>query len=535
MKKARLVLATGVSLSVLSLFVSEARATMDEATRALKSGDYEFALQEFGRLATKENNAEAMYQLGRMHETGTGVDQNEAQAEQYYKSAAARGHEKALLKIGNLAFSGRDFEKAFTLFENAAKKGNYTAQYNLGLMYEKGNGVKKDPVKAFEYYKKSGEQGYEPAQYVLGRLYLKGDGTPQNFTAAIKWYRLAANQGDENAQMDLADLYANTKIRGLPFNPVGAHLYYNIVSAYSKSPLRDKAIALRNKMAAVMKPEDIQQAQSAAQRWKKKSRMESIPSMQDMTGVDDGSVENVAKKTSSSSDKEEIRLSVNTDKETMLVAAGVSRWDLSQAVRNNDFKPVLETLTPKAESGDLIAQLALGDLYVLGQGMDANPEEALKWYNRAAESKNAIAYYKIGPMYCEGTGVEPDLATCYMYFLLAKKYSDEASAQTIEETIKMLDANFGADIIASGKKMFEDAEKAEQTKNDKIEPKKGLFSNLKEKLFNGSDDDDDDGSLVVTDKTDQQAKEKAIAEEKAKKEEKKKKEIDSADDFFSDF
>ena len=532
MKKIRLIPAIGLSLTVFGN-PSDAFATLDEANRALKAGDYEFALKEYGRLATKENNAEAMYQLGRMHETGTGVEQNEAQAEEYYQSAAAKGFEKAMLKMGNIAFSGRDFEKAYALFEKAAKMGNYTAQYNLGLMYEKGNGVKKDPVKAFEFYKKAGEQGYEPAQYVLGRLFLKGDGTPQNFSAAVKWYKLAADQGDEKAQMDLADLYANTKIRGLPFNPVGAHLYYNIVSAYSKPPLRDRAAALRDEMTVKMKPEDIQQAQSAAQRWKKRTRLESIPSMQDVTGVDDNYGGKEEKKTSSEKE-EDIRLSVNTDKETMLVAAGIPRWDLSQAVRKNDFKPILDQLTPKAEKGDLVAQLALGDLYVLGQGMDPDPAEALKWYSRAAEQKNAIAYYKIGPMFCEGTGVEPDLATCYMYFLLAKKYTDEVSAQTIEETIKMLDANFGADIIASAKKMFEDREAAEQADKGKIEPKKGLLSGLKEKLFSSSSDDDDDGALVVNDKTDELVKEKAAAEEKARKQEKQKEKVDSADDFFSD-
>lgn len=82
----------------------------------------------------------------------------------------------------------------------------------------------------------------------LGRMYLKGIGTPQDFTQAIFWYKLAADQGNVQAQMELANLYANTTIRGLPFNIIGAHVYFNLISAYGPSPMKEEAAVKRNEL-----------------------------------------------------------------------------------------------------------------------------------------------------------------------------------------------------------------------------------------------------------------------------------------------
>ena len=38
-------------------------------------------------------------------------------------------------------------------------------------------------------------QGNAAAQYLLGLMYGRGDGVPQDDAEAVKWYRLAAEQG----------------------------------------------------------------------------------------------------------------------------------------------------------------------------------------------------------------------------------------------------------------------------------------------------------------------------------------------------
>ena len=53
----------------------------------------------------------------------------------------------------------RDYDKALEYFELSAKQGNSYAQYNSGMMYDHGHGVKVNNEKAKEYYELSAVQG----------------------------------------------------------------------------------------------------------------------------------------------------------------------------------------------------------------------------------------------------------------------------------------------------------------------------------------------------------------------------------------
>ena len=46
----------------------------------------------------------------------------------------------------------------------AAEQGNATAQYNLGVMYDNGQGVRQDDAQAVQWYRKAAEQGHAKAQ-----------------------------------------------------------------------------------------------------------------------------------------------------------------------------------------------------------------------------------------------------------------------------------------------------------------------------------------------------------------------------------
>ena len=56
------------------------------------------------------------------------------------------------------------------MYQKAANLGNCDAQYNLALIYEYGEVIKKDINKAIYWYKKSADQGYEDAHYELKSL-----------------------------------------------------------------------------------------------------------------------------------------------------------------------------------------------------------------------------------------------------------------------------------------------------------------------------------------------------------------------------
>ena len=155
--------------------------------------------------------------------------------------------------------------------EDAADAGQPMAMYQLGTMYENGEGVTKDPVKAFGYFSEIANQhadaapkgieadivaqsfvkvgeyyrdglpdagiqadanrshalllhaasyfGDADAQYRVGELYLQEGGLGINPLQSARWFSLAARKGHALAQARLGDLLFNG-IEGIEPQPV---------------------------------------------------------------------------------------------------------------------------------------------------------------------------------------------------------------------------------------------------------------------------------------------------------------------------
>ena len=59
-------------------------------------------------------------------------------------------------------------------------------------MYTKGWGVAPNPGEAARWYQQAAHQGVAEAQYNLGVLYTRGEGVPQDLVHAYLWLALAA-------------------------------------------------------------------------------------------------------------------------------------------------------------------------------------------------------------------------------------------------------------------------------------------------------------------------------------------------------
>ena len=105
----------------------------------------------------------------------------------------------------------KKYEEAVKWFRKAADLGEPNAQYNLGLCYYKGQGIKQDLEEAVKWLKKAAGQGLVFAQYNLGVCYYSGQGVKQDFKEAAKWFRLAADQEFPAAQYNLGFCYATGK------------------------------------------------------------------------------------------------------------------------------------------------------------------------------------------------------------------------------------------------------------------------------------------------------------------------------------
>ena len=101
-----------------------------------------------------------------------------------------------------------DFQDAFGARNNqlVAEQRNANAQFNLGVMYEDGEGVEQDYMQAVKWWKLGADQGDAGAQNNLGIMCENGLGVEQDYKEAVKWYRKAAAQGNKQAQKELNNL-----------------------------------------------------------------------------------------------------------------------------------------------------------------------------------------------------------------------------------------------------------------------------------------------------------------------------------------
>jgi TPR repeat protein len=119
----------------------------------------------------------------------------------------AAGAAEQSYAAGKQAYINGDYQRAYDILSPLAADGNADAQKMLGIMYDYGQGVKKDPKKALDWYLKAASQNQPAAQLVVGTKYFRGDGTRQDYAEAAKWWEMAATGGQIEAQFNLGLMY----------------------------------------------------------------------------------------------------------------------------------------------------------------------------------------------------------------------------------------------------------------------------------------------------------------------------------------
>ena len=100
---------------------------------------------------------------------------------------------------GLTAARNGDFVTALREWTPLAEQGSASAQYNLGVMYDKGQGVTQDDKTAIKWWKLAAKQGYASAHNNLGFMYANGKGIPQDYIRGYMWWYIAASNGHKDA------------------------------------------------------------------------------------------------------------------------------------------------------------------------------------------------------------------------------------------------------------------------------------------------------------------------------------------------
>lgn len=130
-----------------------------------------------------------------------------------WTKGAERGDAKAQFSLGGMYDRGegvgQDYNQAVSWYRKAAEQGNADAQFNLGLVYGKGTGIQQDDAQSLFWFRRAADQGDSNAQFALGLMYESPKGVEQNYKQAIFWYKKAAIRGNSKAQINLGLLYLN--------------------------------------------------------------------------------------------------------------------------------------------------------------------------------------------------------------------------------------------------------------------------------------------------------------------------------------
>lgn len=188
-----------------------------EEGEAVEENEAEAA--EWYRKAAERGHLLAQFHLGKLYADGRGVEEDDVEARKWFLLVAQRGDATAQFNVGALYYQdepderGLNYAEASRWFRAAAAQNDPDALYSLGLMYELGEGVSQSYEEALKLYRRAADQEHPKGMYGLASLYERGLGVEQDFREAMRWHRAAADlkEGDRDAQNDLAWLYATCR------------------------------------------------------------------------------------------------------------------------------------------------------------------------------------------------------------------------------------------------------------------------------------------------------------------------------------
>ncbi|KAL7716387.1 tetratricopeptide repeat protein [Entamoeba marina] len=170
-------------------------------------------------MASKQGNAQAMFNYGLCFYKGIGVPRNELKAFDLFKASAFKKDPDALYVLGQIYFDGKSVVEDKTLaldyMQQAAVLNNTQAMYHIGISMDYFNqasdrgfvvatlkiaqlllhGYEKIPMdkdKAIDLYKDLANKGNAKAQFSLGECYLKGDGVERDIERATYWFQTSS-------------------------------------------------------------------------------------------------------------------------------------------------------------------------------------------------------------------------------------------------------------------------------------------------------------------------------------------------------
>ncbi len=155
--------------ALAAAIVTPASANVEDGVRKWRAGDYAGAVAAWQKPAAA-GDRDAQFNLGQAYKLGRGVPEDPAKAIEFYRKAAAQGHEPAEANLGWVLFQNGNRQEALPLLQRAATRGDAHSQYLLGIAYFNGDVVPQDWPRAYRLMNAAASSGLPQARDALDAM-----------------------------------------------------------------------------------------------------------------------------------------------------------------------------------------------------------------------------------------------------------------------------------------------------------------------------------------------------------------------------
>lgn len=264
----------------------------------------------------------------------------------------------------------RDTDRAFELFNKAAKLGDFLALYNLGWYHFKGISTKTNYVEAEKFFLEVIRKNpqFMPAYQGLSQIYDKGGfGIDVNYSKAFEMYSKASELGDLISTFSMGSYYERGLVNGKPD-------FTKSLECYLKA---------KNYWETNIKPAGLI-ANKIAEYYLYGRGVE----------ID-------------------LDRAISYYKESIELGFFESYMNLATAYhKKGDFRKSYQSLLSGYENGIMYVCNNLGDAYYYGRGTEQSYEKAYEMFKKGSDS-DPMCKYRQSEMLRRGEGVEQNYEAAY--------------------------------------------------------------------------------------------------------------------------
>ena len=292
-------------------------------------------------------------------------------------------------------------------------------EYQIAGMYKHGNGTEQDSEKAFQWYMEAAENGHPHAAYCAARTCYEETGTVQSYPDVVKWYQKAANGGDAYAMYALGKMYRDGI--GVELNNEKAYQYF-LAAAKSEHEFAQFAVA-----KALLSGTGVEKNAQGAVYWFRKCAEKGNP--------------------------------FATYQLAMIFSAGKEIPKDNLLVQKFYSMALVGFISLDRKQPDAGMERRIAQMFYSGNGTAQNYAAAAEWFSMSAEKGNPYSQFQLARMMQKGEGIPVDELKAQLIYASAldgflKMLQEKPDADLLYKVGMMYEAGFGTKRDLSNAKQF---------------------------------------------------------------------------------